>query len=168
MKRGWTWIVLCMLAMALVMSAGCQKTADSTTQTAPDDAAETEADAGDDAVVEPESEDEPEADEAELPNDFPPDIPIYENSSIESVFSDDVEGGRSHMVGMKSEDDAAEIYDWYKKAFEDGGWELTGVMDVGDSVGGFNATKDGTAANLSIGYGAEKIAQITMVVSPAK
>lgn len=153
--RRWTWLAIVVLAVALVAVGGCKpKPTESTVPAGSGiDAGAADAGAGD-------------AESVALPADFPADVPIYENATIDSATPSDVQGGKMYLIGMTSADDAGDVHAWYKKALEDGGWTITNNMEVGDSVGGINAEKGALKVNLSVGYGAEKKAQISLIVQP--
>lgn len=167
MQRGWKVAVIVALAFGLTVAAGCQSIADKAAETAVEKATGVKVDTKGEKVTI--STDEGEAtisSDAKLPDDFPSDVPIYDDAKIGTAMTNEVQGGKSYLVGMESDDDAAEVFDWYKKAFEDEGWKITSTMEVGDSVGGLSAEKGDVRVSLAIGYGAEKKADISLTVTP--
>jgi hypothetical protein len=160
-------LALFVLALALFAMSGCQNMAEKATEAAVEKATGVDVEKnGDSVTVKTDEGEATVSSDAKLPDDFPQDVPIYENATIETAITNKVDAGTSYLIGMKSDDDAGEVYAWYKQAFEDEGWTILSSMEVGDSVGGLAAEKDTRTSNLSIGYGAEKKAEISLTVAP--
>lgn len=90
--------------------------------------------------------------EGELPDDFPNDFPIYDDAEVESTSSWAGEGDITFYVNLFSDDEAKEVYDWYKDELSGEGWTIdSDTFITGDSDGGLmGATKDTSQLTLSV------------------
>lgn len=167
MHRGVRLAVVVLLALGVVVLTGCAKVAEKATEAAVEKATGVKVDqSGENVTVTTDEGEATLSSEAKLPADFPADVPLYDNATITSAMTNKADEGMTFIVAATSDDDAATIFEWYKKAFEDKGWEIKSTMEVGDSVGGLSAEKNSQLATLSIGYGDEKKADMTITVTP--
>lgn len=62
--------------------------------------------------------------------DFPPDIPIYQPSSI--LMNQVFKNGANAIVSLSTTDSPETVYAFYEKALAEKGWVLAGQMSVGE------------------------------------
>ncbi len=156
-----------LLLLSVVALSGCASIAEKATEAAVEKTTGVSVDKdGDNVTIKTDEGEATVSGDAKLPDGFPTDVPIYENAKITTAMSNKSDTGMGYIVAFTSQDDAAEIFAWYKQAFADKGWEIKSTMEVGDSVGGLSAEKGDLAATLSIGYGTDKEAQMTLTVAP--
>lgn len=157
------------LAVALVALTGCQMIAERAAQTALEKTTGVKVESsGDGVTVKTPGGEVSTSDAAKLPDDFPSTVPMYGNLKLGTVMTTGSAPSKSYIVSGTTTDDAKDVWTWWKKALEDGGWKITSSMEVGDSVGGLNATKDDLGVNLAIGHGADNVTQISLTVAPKK
>ncbi|HET6352172.1 MAG TPA: hypothetical protein VFG89_08595 [Coriobacteriia bacterium] len=167
MYRALRLLLVASLLSGAVALVGCAKIAEKATEAAVEKATGVKVDKnGEEVTIKTEDGEATVSSDTELPADFPADVPIYENATVNAAMSNKTDQGMSYLVGLTSDDDAKEVFAWYKQAFEDKGWEIKSTMEVGDSVGGLSAEKGDLMATLSIGYGSEKKADMSLTVSP--
>jgi hypothetical protein len=65
---------------------------------------------------------------AELPEDFPAEIPVYNNMDITTSMSGTNDGKTSYTVTAMSADSVDDIYDWYESQLS--GWEITAQFSM--------------------------------------
>jgi len=76
-----------------------------------------------------------EGDTGNIPEDFPAEFPLYDGLEVDSSSSISGDTDTSFYMNLLSADETADIYDWYKSEFEDGGWDITGDVNVSDDSG---------------------------------
>lgn len=76
-------------------------------------------------------------DTGEIPEGFPDDVPIYDDSEVDSATSMTSDGTTTFYVNLTMEDDVATVYEWYKAEVVDKGWTITSdVLMSGDGDSG--------------------------------
>jgi hypothetical protein len=70
--------------------------------------------------------------DTKLPADFPSDVPIHEDGTINAVVTSTANGGKAYMVNIRYKIPQAELLDWYKTELEKGGWTVTSTVSTGD------------------------------------
>ena len=69
----------------------------------------------------------------ELPEDFPKDLPIYENSKLLSKWSSTDEENEGTSIVLETSDSVAKVSDYYKLELEKTGWNITSTFSQEDS-----------------------------------
>lgn len=104
--------------------------------------------------------------DGELPDDFPPGIPIPDGFALEYTQSMSTDDGQSFVLGGEVAGDIAEVLDDYVAALDSAGFTQLQLMTMPD--GGFFAYENGTwAVGGSVGEGAEGGAAFVITVTPA-
>lgn len=89
--------------------------------------------------------------EGELPDEFPDDFPMYDDTKVESTSSFAGDADITFYVNLTSEDATKDVYEWYKAELADAGWEITSDTYMsGDSEGGILGAKIGEESNLTL------------------
>jgi hypothetical protein len=83
-----------------------------------------------------------------IPDQFPDDIPVYENGTPTSVS---IEGsGKSASLLVLTKDGRNTIRDWFLSAAESKGWAREGVVETADNIVISFARPDDASAKLSV------------------
>jgi len=91
----------------------------------------------------------PEGITAEIPYNFPSNIPIYPGAQAAQGRGAELEGSPVSGVQLLSNDDAATIFDFYQKELEANGWEIS-ESDRSEASGSITATNGNCKAALFI------------------
>lgn len=76
-------------------------------------------------------------DTGEIPENFPEDVPIYDDSTVDSATSMASGDTTTFYVNLTMEDDVSTVYEWYKAEVADKGWTITSdVLMSGDGESG--------------------------------
>lgn len=76
-------------------------------------------------------------DTGEIPADFPDDVPIYDDSDVDSATSVASGGTTTYYVNLTTDDDVQSVYEWYKSEVMDRGWAITSdILMSGDGQSG--------------------------------
>jgi hypothetical protein len=103
----------------------------------------------------------------DLPDDFPPEIPMPDDIAIEYTQSMSLEEGQSFVLGGEVDGDVADVLDDYVAALESAGFTQLQLTTMPD--GGFFAYDNGTwAVGGSVGEGSEGGAAFVITVTPAE
>jgi len=108
---------------------------------------------GEDVTIETEDGDvNISGDTGEIPADFPEDMPIYDDSEVDSATSVTSGGTTTYYVNLTMNDDVKTVYEWYKSEVVDEGWTITSdVLMSGDGDSGqISAEKDDMEAIVSM------------------
>jgi hypothetical protein len=89
---------------------------------------------GEDVTIETEDGDVSiSGDTGEIPADFPDDVPIYDDSDVDSATSMTSGGTTTFYVNLTTKDDVKTVYEWYKGEVVDEGWTITSdILMSGD------------------------------------
>ncbi len=167
-------IVMASLLVIAVMGAslmltGCEKAAEQASEALVEGATGVDVDADENKVT-IEGEDgstvEIQSSDAELPDGFPDDVPVYD-AAIESSSKFSADGGTSYAVSQTTGDDFDDVLAWFKAELADSGWSESGSTSSesdGAKFGLIAATKGGN--ELSVGVQSEdgSETQITLTV----
>jgi len=82
-----------------------------------------------------------------LPDNFPKEIPVYSPASVQ--MTQIMGNGKNVMASLNTDDDPEKIMQFYKKAFSQAGWKVTGEMSVG-STSLLQGEKGGKELNVSV------------------
>jgi len=99
----------------------------------------------------------------ELPEDFPKDFPIYDNSKLVSKWSSTNEENEGISVVLETEDDLSKVSDYYKTKLEKEGWTITSTFSQEDSSV-FSFEKGDTEGILGITNAEDKVS-ISITIS---
>lgn len=99
-------------------------------------------------------------DDANVPDGFPEDVPIYPGSTPTAVMT---AGSEGMVVTLKSSDDQGTIFSFYESGLSEQGWSIDGKPSFGGQMG-LEASKDSRKATLRIS-GTEGDSYISIVVS---
>lgn len=69
----------------------------------------------------------------ELPENFPKDLPIYNNSKLLSKWSSTDEENEGISIVLETSDSVAKVSDYYKLELEKTGWDITSTFSQEDS-----------------------------------
>ncbi len=72
--------------------------------------------------------------QAELPDDFPEEVPLFEPAEIISSTSQKREGSSSFSVAFNTEADVQEVKEFYEQELESGGWETTSTSTFNNNT----------------------------------
>lgn len=145
---------------------GCQAIAEKTVESAVKQATGADVDVqGDDITVSSKDGSVKVSSGAELPADFPADVPIPDGATIETVITSDISAGTGYSVGLSTDDTPADLFDWYTQALKDAGWDIATSTSVEGGTGGMLARKSGTNVMLVIDD-VEGKAEVALSVTP--
>jgi len=99
----------------------------------------------------------------ELPEDFPKDFPIYDNSKLVSKWSSTNEENEGISVILETGDDLSKVSDYYKTKLEKEGWTITSTFSQEDSSV-FSFEKGDTEGILGITNAEDKVS-ISITIS---
>jgi hypothetical protein len=88
-------------------------------------------------------------DEAEVPDSFPDDFPLYDGTVTDSA-SMNAEDREVLSVTIASDDEVQSVEDYYGQALPDAGWEIVAHIDQGASNADYVAQKGDWQAEVSI------------------
>jgi hypothetical protein len=131
------------LGVALVLGTGCGAAADKAAERATEEAIEEAAGGGqvdidDDGNVQVETEDGSfAANDGELPDDWPEDIPVIDGATVDSSFSTSSGGDTVTTAAMTTDKSVEEVLAFYKE-------ELSGWTVDNESTSEFNGVPSGS------------------------
>lgn len=70
----------------------------------------------------------------ELPEGFPEDFPIYENSELVQKVKVDNQGKEGYMLLFRSKDSVKSVADWYNRNLKNRGFKITFTIEQDDTV----------------------------------
>jgi hypothetical protein len=96
-----------------------------------------------------------------LPDNFPKEIPVYSPASVQ--MTQNMENGKNVMASLTTDDDPGKVMQFYKKAFNQAGWEVKGEMNMGNTSL-LQGEKGGKELNVTVNRDQEKTV-IALVLS---
>jgi hypothetical protein len=73
------------------------------------------------------------AKEAKIPADFPAQVPLRDDGSVNAVITNKTPSGdTAYMVNVRFKIPQNEVIAWYKTEFEKAGWKITATVNSGD------------------------------------
>jgi hypothetical protein len=105
-------------------------------------------------------------DTRELPEDFPEDMPIYDDSEVDSATSMSSGGSTTYYVNLTTEDDITTVYEWYKAEVADEGWTITSdlLMTTESDMAQLAVEKDDMEAVISMSEDEPNVLGIILTV----
>jgi hypothetical protein len=94
-----------------------------------------------------------------LPPDFPRDVPLYPGAEARMSLAGGEEG---MVVTLTSEDEADEVFDFYRSKLESEGWSIEGEMRFGQQAM-LHCAKEGRSASVTVS-GSDEGSSITLAV----
>ena len=91
-------------------------------------------------------------DSATIPDGFPKDVPLYDGALVMSQKFD-TEDGVAYNIGIKTDDGANDVAEWYSDEFASEGWTVTteSTNDTGDmTMVSFQVEKNGRMTQVII------------------
>ncbi len=98
-----------------------------------------------------EGEAEIESGEQELPDGFPDDFPIYEDSTIKNGSKMTANEQITYQVYLETEDEASAAADFYKKELPDSGYPIENSFETNDTFTYTVKNSEGIEGNVTIG-----------------
>jgi len=156
-------LIICLAALALSVT-GCQLVAQKATEgalkTATGGAVDVKGDSvtltgkdGSQATV---------AGDQKIPADFPSDVPLRDDGTVNAVITNQTANGKSYMINIRFKVPQNEVLDWYKTELEKGGWTITSTVATGD--GGMVAADKGSIS-INVVTGSESTEGYTSVIT---
>ena len=84
-----------------------------------------------------------------LPDDFPLDVPLYTSGTVTEATKKAADTGVTYRVIIRSNDEGATIFEWYKAELPKAGWTITMSLANGNNSM-MNATKGTTSLTLAM------------------
>lgn len=108
--------------------------------------------------------------EGTLPDDFPADFPKYPGNKVASATR--MAGGSdvSFYIGLTSDDDPLDVYDWYAEKCASAGWTFsseTRLTQAGSEGGLLTMTKDAATCEMLVAP-ADAGAEISLILTMPK
>jgi hypothetical protein len=70
--------------------------------------------------------------QGEIPEGFPADMPVYEPGTVTTGIVTVASGGKTFMLGIDTEDAAADVFSWYETELAGKDWVLKTTMKTED------------------------------------
>lgn len=86
--------------------------------------------------------------QGQLPDDYPKEVKYYDGE-LNGAASVDTAMGKTFVLTIKTSDSVDQIVDFYKKYFNDTGWEITSELNLG-GMNLVNAEKDNFTLGVSV------------------
>lgn len=146
--------ILFVALLAIVPMTGCQSAAEKATK----GATGVEVDTDDNKVtVTGEDGEQVEIQSGdELPDEFPDDVPMYDDAKIMASNKYSAEGKTTFTVAYEVSADVKDVFDWYKEELQKDDWKIEGeslVTAQDQSTGAMGATKGERQANVAVTAG---------------
>lgn len=162
--------LLAALVAVLMLSAGCGLIAEKATEATVEKATGVDVDTkGDSVTITGEDGTQFTSDADKLPEDFPGEVPIYEDAKVFSSMSTGEEGKKAFVVAFDSADGAEAVYQWYQDELKAKGWTITFSAEQ-EGGGMIGATKGDLSVALGLGESSTDGMKttFTLTVGPAQ
>lgn len=101
---------------------------------------------------------------AELPDDFPSDVPLYPDAEVQGSVAAAGQQGGGISVGLQTDDDLSDVTAWYKREVPAKGWTVTTDATVNGALI-LGASKDGRTLSVSVSGEGESVTIVLSVSS---
>jgi predicted lipoprotein with Yx(FWY)xxD motif len=142
-RRMITVTALVALLAVVVMASGCAQIAEQAAKSAVESATGIKVDTSGDSVTVAGSDGSAvSTTKGKLPEGFPEGMPVYEPGTITTGIATESGKGKGFMVGIDTEDSAADVFTWYETELADKDWVVKTTMKTED--GGLLSGEKGT------------------------